>query len=117
MQYTEDNGEMFKEHTPTDIPGDITPIQENNVAQCLPEPPKVINTSEKYLSTLKYLTERCTVSPIEGPYSIVFHVESEGWLTYYPKKDRLHRQKDNYWFDNGFHHIEQMYKNWQPATW
>lgn len=70
----------------------------------------------RYDEALKFLEERTSVV-IPDKYSIYFSVDSEGYLEYYPKSDRLHKHGSNDWFDNGLVKLKEYFKKWEPEVW
>lgn len=113
--YTEDKGEMFKEHTPADIPH--FPIKEvyEHKSEMGQEYVEVQNTqnikvNDRYTMAVQFLQSREGSFVISKPYSLTFYVDGRGLWEYFPKKNRLHERDINKWHDNGFDKLVALYK-------
>ena len=114
--YVRDDGSLFKEHVPQDIP-DKFPQKEvyehkSETGQEHVERQNVKNhkANDRYKLATQFLQDKDRTFFIERQYSISFYVDSSGHWEYYPKKDRLHGKKENKWYDNGFSKMLSLYK-------
>ena len=114
--YVRDDGSLFKEHTPQDIP-DKFPQKEvyeykSETGQEHVERQNIKNhkANDRYTMAVQFLQSREGSLVISKPYSLTFHVDGRGLWEYFPKKNRLHERDINKWHDNGFDKLVALYR-------